>query len=82
MLRTLAVGQGALPTKQLGCVPQVVKWDTPGILQAVVISHNTENLTVNHSDAPCLEKCHVPRTLKNAAVVFDRSRSFGSATGG
>ena len=31
--------------------------------------HNTENLTANHSGAPCWEKCHVPRTLKNAAVV-------------
>ena len=36
----------------------------------------------NHSGAPCSERCHVPRTLKNGSVVYDRSRSFGSATGG
>ena len=36
-LRTLAVGQVALPTEQLGCVPQVVEWGTPGIIHAGVV---------------------------------------------
>ena len=39
--------------------------------------HNTENLTANHSGAPCWEKCHVPRTLKNAAVVGHFGCSIG-----
>ena len=37
--------------------------------------YNTENLTTNHSGTPCWERCHVPRTLKNPAVVFSRSRN-------
>ena len=39
--------------------------------------HNTENLTANHSGAPCWKKCHVPRTLKNAVVVFNRNSTEG-----
>ena len=31
------------------------------------------NLTANHSGVPCWERCQVPRTLKNPALVFDRS---------
>ena len=37
--------------------------------------YNTETLTANHSGAPCRERFHVPRTLKNPAVVFDKSRN-------
>ena len=32
-----SVGLGALPTKQLGCVPQATEWGTPGMLHAGVV---------------------------------------------
>ena len=35
--------------------------------------YNMENMTANHSGPPWWERCHVPRTLKNPAVVFDGS---------
>ena len=34
-------------------------------------NYKTENLAANHSGASCWERCHVPRTLKTPAVVFD-----------
>ena len=38
--------------------------------------YNMENLTANHNDASCWERCHVSRTLKNPVVVFDGSRNL------
>ena len=38
--------------------------------------YNTENLTENHSGAPCWEICHVSGTLRNPTVVFNRSRNL------
>ena len=38
--------------------------------------HNTENLTANNSCATYLEKYYVPSTLKNTALVFDRSSNY------
>ena len=38
--------------------------------------YNTKNLTANHSGSPCWERCYVPSTLKNPAVVFDRSTNL------
>ena len=72
----LSQGLGTLPTEQLACVPQVVEWGIPGVLHARLVRHTTENLTANHSGAPCWERCHVPSTLKNPAVVFGRSRNL------
>ena len=37
--------------------------------------YNTENLTANHSGAPCWEKYHVPRTLKNPSVDFEKEKA-------
>ena len=73
MFRALAGNLGALTTKQLGFVPQVVECGTLTCYMLGLSCHNTENLTANHIGATCLERCHVHRTLKNPAVVFDRS---------
>ena len=50
----------------------------PGMLHAGSSGYNseTENLTANHSNAMCWERFHVPRTLKNPAVGFIRSRNL------
>ena len=40
-------GLGALPTEQLGCVPQMVELGIPGVLSG----YNREHLSANHSGA-------------------------------
>ena len=67
------MGQGALAIDQLVFVPQVVEWGTLASYMLGSSGHNKENLIENQSGALCWEKCHGPRTLKNAAVVFDRN---------
>ena len=48
----------------------LMEWDTPGMLHAGVVGHNTENITTNHSGLTCWEGCHVPCRLTNPAMVF------------
>ena len=38
--------------------------------------HHTENRTTNPSGTTCWERCHVPRTFKNASVVSSWSRNL------
>ena len=69
VLRILAKGQSTFFAEQLGCVPEVVECYIQGLS-----GHNTENLTANHIGAMCWERCLIPGTLKNPALVIDWSR--------
>ena len=69
-------GLGPLPKEQLGCVPQVVSGEPLAFYMLGLSGCNTDNLTSNHSGALCWERCHIPRMLKNPAVVFDRNRNL------
>ena len=65
-----------MPTDQLGCVPHVLEWPTLACYMLGSSGNNAKNLTANHKDSTCRERRHVPRKLKNYAVVFDRSRNL------
>ena len=82
VLRTLAGAKALSPQSIWVLCPRWLN----GILLACQMlglsGHNMENLTTSHGGATCWEKCHIPRMLKNAAVVSDRSRKLCSVSEG
>ena len=59
----------------LGASYSISKCKSKSLFERCGVVRHTEDLTANHSGAPCWGKCHVSRTLKNFAAGLAKSRT-------